>query len=169
MWTPDEDDVIRVYYPTQGRLWSGWEYLMPDRSIRAIAQRASKLGVQVAPQVKSRNCSVGRIESIKKASLEWTESELDILRQHYARRGPSWSGWATLLPNRTKGAIRSKANDIGVTKTHKRKSRSFTEAESKRILKTTIKLASSMGADPYDVAMEIVRLGDEYERQRTND
>lgn len=169
MWTPDEDEVLRVYYPTRGSLWSGWAHLMPNRSIRAIEQRASKLGIQVAPEVKSRNCSIGRIEGIKKASMEWTEGEIETLKQHYARRGPSWSCWASLLPNRTKGAIRSKANELGITKQHERKPIKFTEAESYRILKVTIKLASSMGVRPYDVAMEIVRLGDEYERQRTND
>jgi hypothetical protein len=47
-------------------------------------------------------------------SVTWTRDELNILRTHYNSRGCEWDGWRSLLPNRTNGAIRHKAFDLGI-------------------------------------------------------
>ena len=44
----------------------------------------------------------------------WSDDEIAILRAHYEQRGPSWDGWESLLPDRSKHSIRSCAMRIGV-------------------------------------------------------
>ena len=46
-WTPDEDALLREYYPRHGPKWEGWEMLLPRRSHSSIAGRACKIGVRM--------------------------------------------------------------------------------------------------------------------------
>ena len=46
----------------------------------------------------------------------WTYAEDRMVRDNYPRHGPSWDGWADVLPHRTKAAIASRAGMLGVTK-----------------------------------------------------
>lgn len=45
-WSASEDDVIRTWYPEYGMRWDRWETLLPSRTMRAIQNRAQKLGVR---------------------------------------------------------------------------------------------------------------------------
>ncbi len=45
---------------------------------------------------------------------EWQEWEKELLREHYPKRGVAWDGWETLLPDRSGGAIRTRANSLGL-------------------------------------------------------
>lgn len=44
----------------------------------------------------------------------WTEREDAYLREHFTKRGPSWEGWATLLPGRTMWSIAKRAKSLGI-------------------------------------------------------
>ena len=44
----------------------------------------------------------------------WKVSELAVLQEHYINRGASWIGWEKLLPGRSRDAIWSKANSLGL-------------------------------------------------------
>lgn len=46
---------------------------------------------------------------------EWSNDEVDILIGTYEEHGPSWVGYESLLPGRTRESIRSKANSLGIT------------------------------------------------------
>lgn len=47
-WTPEEDDLVRRYYPENGARWRGWRVLMPERdpTYDDISHRARALGVR---------------------------------------------------------------------------------------------------------------------------
>lgn len=45
--------------------------------------------------------------------------------------------------------------------------RIFTKAEKARLLKTVLQLSDAINATPYEVALELVELGKEWERQAT--
>lgn len=44
----------------------------------------------------------------------WTAHEDAVLREHYPKHGGAWSGWESLLPNRTTGAIHMRAYTRGL-------------------------------------------------------
>lgn len=44
----------------------------------------------------------------------WTNEELRLLQEYYKDHGPAWIGWKTFLPNRSNGAISSKAFELGL-------------------------------------------------------
>lgn len=50
-WTDAEVEALVREYPRHGARWSGWEETIPGRSPMAIAEKASKLGVGVFPDV----------------------------------------------------------------------------------------------------------------------
>lgn len=45
LWTEEDDDFIRQYYPDHGGAWSEWQWLLPGRTHSAIVCRAHLLGV----------------------------------------------------------------------------------------------------------------------------
>lgn len=45
-WTPEEDDLIKMYFPLHGGSWKEWAYIMPHRSDKSIMMRASRLGIR---------------------------------------------------------------------------------------------------------------------------
>ena len=158
-WTPEEDEAVRMHYPLHGPNWDGWAALLPGRTPKAVTQRASVLGVPVLPEIRSLMSSKANSKRVG----TWTDEELAAIREHYPAHGPSWDGWAEVLPRRSNGAIKGKAKELRLTRCCRQ--RDFTEAEQRRILKVLIKLAAAMDVEPNDVATEIVRLGKEYERR----
>lgn len=50
----------------------------------------------------------------------WSDDEIEILKAHYAERGPFWVGWEMFLPDRTDSAIMRKANALGLKSGAKR-------------------------------------------------
>lgn len=44
----------------------------------------------------------------------WKPTEIAALRRYYVRKGLVWEGWERVLPGRSKQAISSKANNIGL-------------------------------------------------------
>jgi hypothetical protein len=47
---------------------------------------------------------------------KWTEEEDELIRLYYPEHGPSWSGWAKLMPERdaSKDSIAHRANHLGI-------------------------------------------------------
>lgn len=45
-WSDEEDEAIRVYYPSRGRSWDGWKEVLPERTKGAIVERARRLGIK---------------------------------------------------------------------------------------------------------------------------
>lgn len=45
LWSEEEDNAVRVYYPTHGSKWEGWAEVLPNRTYRAISARACRIGV----------------------------------------------------------------------------------------------------------------------------
>lgn len=54
VWAPEEDDLLRVHYPSVGAV--GCTELLPHRTADAIHQRAHRLGVQCAEYSERLNC-----------------------------------------------------------------------------------------------------------------
>lgn len=50
----------------------------------------------------------------RKTRQKWTHDELAILTAHYRSKGPSWDGWAELLPRRNKVSIEHAAKRAGL-------------------------------------------------------
>lgn len=49
----------------------------------------------------------------------WSEQEDEVLRAHYAERGPSWAGWAEVLQGRSQQSIVNRANRLGLRVTRR--------------------------------------------------
>lgn len=64
-FTKEEDQIIRDYYPSRGKVWSGWSILVPKHSESSIAARANRLGL-----------------ASHKARCAWTDEEDRILLKH---------------------------------------------------------------------------------------
>lgn len=45
-WKPDEDELLRKWYPEKGSVWDRWDELLPGRSPKGIQDRAHKIGVR---------------------------------------------------------------------------------------------------------------------------
>ena len=45
---------------------------------------------------------------------EWTRAEDQMIADNYANHGPSWPGWAEMMPDRGTVAIRNRAARLGV-------------------------------------------------------
>jgi len=50
----------------------------------------------------------------RRTRQRWTHDELATLTAHYAKMGPSWEGWAELLPRRNKVSIEHAAKRAGL-------------------------------------------------------
>lgn len=44
-WTDEQDQLLRDNYAEHGRAWDGWAVLLPNRTNRAIAARAQRMGL----------------------------------------------------------------------------------------------------------------------------
>ena len=88
---PEEDDILRRYYLTEGWNASRW---LPNKSEAACMERAYMLGIQ-------------KIEKRK----HWTPEEDAILRKYYPLEG---ADTFKRFPGRTPSACTSRAKKIGV-------------------------------------------------------
>lgn len=97
-WSPEEDNIIRQYYCTEGvkKCLS----LLPGRTEKATQYRAAMLGIK-----SSRN-----------NALIFSEEEIQIIKDYYSRENGT-KIVQSLLPDKSKYAILSKAKELGLTKT----------------------------------------------------
>ena len=88
-WSPEEDEIIKTNYSKDR---TDLTDLIPNKSKRAIQQRALVLGVKVINN--------------------WTEEEDNVIKRIYPIGGVN--GCIKHLPNRTKKAIAHRATNLGV-------------------------------------------------------
>lgn len=162
-WTPEEDEAVRTYFSEHGAKWEEWKAILPGRTSKAISVRANTLGIRLHPEIHAQilKGAVG-----KRRAGRWTKDEEAILARYFPRHPIDWEGWDELLPNRTRSSIRTHANAMGLTY-RGNVMRIFSKAEKTRLLKTVLQLSDAINATPYEVAMELVELGKEWERQAT--
>lgn len=98
MWTDEENALLTKVYPTIEN--AELPALFPKRSKQAIVTHAT------------RDLQLRKIDM-------WDETEIEILKQYFAELGID--GVAKLLPNRTIGAVNSKARHLGLSYTQGRK------------------------------------------------
>lgn len=98
MWTDEENALLAKVYPT-----------IKNTELQALFPRHSKLAVITHA---TRDLQLYKID-------KWTEPEIQILKQNFAELGTE--GVAKLLPDRTKGAISSKASHLGLSYTRGKK------------------------------------------------
>ena len=46
LWTKDEVAILRAHYPYEGHKWTGWESLLPGRTVDAIRHKAMVMGLK---------------------------------------------------------------------------------------------------------------------------
>lgn len=156
-WSSEEDSVLISFYPSYGAMWGEWKHYLPGRSDAAIVARAHRLGLYLSEEAYA----AGKAKAYAALGRRpWTKEEDALLREHFPVHGAGWDGWAVLIPRRSCKAIADRARKLCIGR-----QRAFTDAERVRILRTVVRLAESMDAEPFDVVQEVVRLGDEYERQ----
>lgn len=89
MWTKEEIEILRKYYPTEG---TNVIDRLDGRTKDTIAAKAQKLGI--------------------KLNNYWTEKEIQILKEWYPKYG---SDICNFLPNKTKAMIRNKAQNLKIS------------------------------------------------------
>lgn len=77
----------------------------------------------------------------------WTPEEDAALAEHYREHGPSWDGWATLLPGRSVTALGRRACQLGLTD-RRRKPQTWTEDEERVLLSGVAGLSRRLGRSP---------------------
>lgn len=162
-WTPEEDEAVRTYFSEHGAKWEGWKAILPGRTSKAISIRAHTLGIRLHPEIHAQ---ILKGAARKRRAGRWTKDEEAILTQYFPRHPIDWEGWDELLPNRSRSSIRNHACAMGLTY-RGNVMRIFSKAEKTRLLKTVLQLSDAINATPYEVAMELVELGKEWERQAT--
>lgn len=95
-WTELEDDIIKKYYPTQGK--SGVHELLKNRTENSIMSRASQLGISFL------------------GGVFWTDDEIDILKKFYPIDG---MGVIKRLQNKTENQISYKAQQLKIKSNNK--------------------------------------------------
>lgn len=75
LWSDTEDSMIIVYYQKFGPSWVGWGEVLPNRSYRAIKERARRLGVAASRQPR-------------KAEPDSPRRDKGADRRHYKLRVP---------------------------------------------------------------------------------
>lgn len=95
-WTKLEDDIIKKYYPTQGK--SGVHKLLKNRKEDNIMSRASRLGISFL------------------GDGFWTDDEIDILKQYYSIEGLDV---IKRLHNKTENQIGYKAQQLKIKSNNK--------------------------------------------------
>ncbi len=88
-WTDEEEEILKTYYPLEGKEVSA---RLPRHSLASIL-------------------SCAREHNLIFRSDYWTEGEDDIIRKHYATES---SDIVRMLPGRTWEAIKKRAHFIGV-------------------------------------------------------
>lgn len=88
-WTKEEDEIIKKYYPVEGKK----VFLrLQNRTMNSVIVRAGKL-------------------KVKKIRTNWTKEEDEILKKYYQKEG--WNV-AKRLPGQSKKSCSSRANVLGI-------------------------------------------------------
>lgn len=136
VWTKSEDEIIKKYYPVEGKK----VFLrLQNRTENSVIARACKLKVKMIrtswtkdedeilkkfypveggraakrlPGHSKESCS-GRAYVLGiKSEAKWSDEEIEILKKYYPKEG--WNV-AKRLPKRKKATCKSKANLLGLT------------------------------------------------------
>ena len=153
---------MRLHFSTRGAKWEGWKTLLPGRSTKAICNRAHFLGLRLRPEVHAE--IMRGVAKRKRRAGTWTKDEEAVLVRYFPRRPIDWEGWDEVLPKRSRSSIRSHAYVMGLVYQGS-VTRTFTEGEKAMLLKKVLQLSEAINATPYDVAMQLVELGKEWEKQ----
>ena len=86
------------FIPEHGPSWEGWKEHLPGRSVDSITARKCKLGLQ-GPRGVVR---------------PWSEAEDSMVRKYFGMHPASWDGWGDVLPGRSGGSIRKRAEALGI-------------------------------------------------------
>ncbi len=153
-WTPQEDAIMRQYYPTEfGKVAKR----LPGRSKKTIYVRATNLGLVKKMETAPERWSEEELQTLKafyptegaavskrlnnrtpaairlqartlgiKYRNNWTKAEDDILREHYAEEGVHV---AARLPNRTQSACLGRAKVLELTRERNQNSDSPNSSE----------------------------------------
>lgn len=141
LWQPEEVDIIKKYYPTEGL--RGCAKRLSKRTPQSILSRASKLGVNLDalwsenelellkyyyPLNGAKGCekylpkkTISQISykaqilkltsPISNKNRQWTPEEDEIIKANYSK---DRTDLTDLIPNKSKGAIQSRASILGV-------------------------------------------------------
>lgn len=121
-WMPEEDEIVRKYYPENGARYTGQ---ILGRSYKAVQARAEKLEVKFA-----RTPSMTEEVSVRESRLrsEWIAEDIEILQKHYSTDGPRHT---SILLGRTRKATAERARVMGIKYVG---NRPWTEAERRRLI-----------------------------------
>lgn len=98
-WTDDEVATLKRHYRGHGPDWEGWETELPGRNRNAIYCMAMRQGLKTDVQPNTD---------------AYTDKEREIVARFYPKHGPSWEGWANLLPGRNTRSITKAASRLGI-------------------------------------------------------
>ena len=138
-WTPEEDDILRKYFPQMGAKAAT---LLSGRTRGACQKRASNMGLTdrkvwtpeeeallrekyptmgrkvagLLPNHSANACQMrAQVLGVRKADYhrakKWSTEEDDVIREHYPYMG---TGVQSYLPGRTRDACQQRANLLGV-------------------------------------------------------
>ena len=106
LWTNEEEDIVRRYYPTLGKAIAE---MLPGRTDVAISQKYYKLVEEDANRERTDSeSSILKLPGI----ATWTKEEDDILRKYYPTEG---SQVVTRLPRHTAQACTVRAARLGIS------------------------------------------------------
>lgn len=107
-WTPEEDEIIRKFYPLEGGKCSK---RLPGHPLNSVRGRAHVLGVY---------------KNGYGAMIQWTEEEDEIVRKYYEAEGLAC---LKRLPGRTRSALSHRAGMMGLISDRSRKYQPWTIEE----------------------------------------
>lgn len=55
------------------------------------------------------------MSAVPTSYTRWTKDEDAVLREHFAKHGRGWDGWALVLPGRSQQAIYTRASKLGLS------------------------------------------------------
>lgn len=101
---------------------------------------------------------------------KWTGAEDAILIENIAKHGPSWEGWAELLPGRSAGAIKSRKATLGATgvkaKPEDDGPAEWTDEQRRLLVESATTITQLCDHSLYECALELARIIKRYRRQK---
>lgn len=97
-WTPEEN---RVLLKNLGKI-----------SVSEIIRRGLLPGRTV--RGTQRHINYWRLNESQARQKRWMPDEDELLRDLYPEHGPSWDGWMRVLPTRSRRAVVTRANKLGM-------------------------------------------------------
>lgn len=89
-----------------------------------------------------------------RAGSDWTTRQEGLLERYYPEKGPSWEGWAELMPGRTRQAISQHAHKMGLRCLY-RGPKSWTKAEDRLAVAMLAKVCMETGRTPIAVVRRL--------------